>query len=238
MARYLPDGNIVFLGRVDFQVKIRGFRIELGEIEHALRSQPGVRAAVVTLREQPPGSQRLVAYLVTEHAQGTDLPELRGALKRLLPDYMLPSAFVFLEELPLLANGKLNRNTLPEPDQQRPEQAAPFVAARTEIEQQLARIWSAVLGITSVGMRDNFFELGGHSLLIPQVYSRLRAAGYADLTIVDLFHYPTIKQLTERLVRADQPETIPSSARASQARAALRRDLLTRRTELQRPRRA
>ncbi len=237
LARFLPDGSLECLGRVDHQVKIRGFRIELGEIEHALRAQPGVRAAVVTLREQPPGSQRLVAYLVTERAQGVDLPELRGALKRLLPDYMLPSAFVLLEELPLLANGKLNRNALPEPDQQRPEQAAPFVAAHTEIERQLARVWSDVLGITSVGVQDNFFDPGGHSLLVPQVYSRLCAAGYADLAIVDLFHYPTIKQLTERLARADQPEMLPSSARASQARAALRRDLLSRQTELQRSRR-
>ncbi|HEY0753746.1 MAG TPA: amino acid adenylation domain-containing protein [Ktedonobacteraceae bacterium] len=238
LAHWLPDGSLECLGRVDHQVKIRGFRIELGEIEHALRNQPGVHASVVTLYEQPPGYQRLVAYLVRANKQAIDFAELRDALKRLLPDYMLPSAFVLLDKLPLLANGKLNRKALPAPDQERPQQTTPFVAARTEIEQKLARIWSDVLGIASVGIQDNFFDLGGHSLLIPQVYSRLRAEGYTDLTMVDLFHYPTIKLLSERLARSEQPATTQTSAPISRARAAMRRDLLNKQAELQRRRRA
>ncbi|HVU68905.1 MAG TPA: amino acid adenylation domain-containing protein [Ktedonobacteraceae bacterium] len=238
LARYLPDGRLECLGRVDHQVKLRGFRIELGEIEHSLRAQPGVREAVVILREDSPGNQRLVAYLVAEQGYALEMPALRAALKQLLPDYMLPSAFVMLDALPLLANGKLNRHALPAPDQERPDLAAPFIAARSATEQQLARVWSEVLNLSRVGIHDNFFDLGGHSLLIPRVYSRLRTQGYADLTIVDLFHYPTIKLLAEHLERTDQIEERQSLTATYQARAATRRDLLKKQGELRQQRRA
>jgi amino acid adenylation domain-containing protein len=237
LARYLPDGQLECLGRVDHQVKLRGFRIELGEIEHVLRAQPGVRAAVVLLREDHPGHSRLVAYLVAVEGHQLAVPALRASLKQHLPEYMLPSAFVMLDALPLLANGKLNRHALPAPDQERPDLASPFVAARTVTEQQLAQVWCEVLNLTRVGIHDNFFDLGGHSLLIPQVYSRLRARGYGALTIVDLFHYPTIKLLAERLESAEQGEEKQTLTAVHQARAATRRDLLKKQGELRQQRR-
>jgi aryl carrier-like protein len=196
-----------------------------------------VREATVILREDRPGYQRLVAYLAAEQEHELEMPALRAALKQHLPDYMLPSAFVVLDALPLLANGKLNRNALPAPDQERPDLAAPFIAARTATEQKLARVWSEVLNLTRVGIHDNFFDLGGHSLLIPQIYSRLRAQGYTDLTIVDLFHYPTIKLLAERLESAEYTDKRPSLTAIHQARAATRRDLLKKQGELRQQRR-
>ncbi|MFB2982742.1 amino acid adenylation domain-containing protein, partial [Microseira sp. BLCC-F43] len=159
LARYLPDGNIEFLGRIDYQVKVRGYRIELGEIERVLEQHPSVRQAVVLAREDEAGDKRLVAYIVAKQEQPSPADELRGFLKQKLPEYMVPNAFVFLDALPLTPNGKLDRRALPAPDQTRPESEANFVVPRDDLELQLTLIWEKVLGIQPIGVMDNFFEL-------------------------------------------------------------------------------
>jgi amino acid adenylation domain-containing protein len=197
MARYLPDGNIEFLGRIDHQVKIRGFRIELGEIEAVLGQHPAVRETVVLAREDIPGDKRLVAYVVSDQKETTTISELRSFLKHKLPDYMAPSAFVFLDALPLTPNGKVDRRALPAPDQSRPELEPAFVAPRTSAEKTLVGIWAEVLRLEPVGIHDNFFELGGHSLLATQVMSRVRTAFQVELPLRTLFEKPTVAELAE-----------------------------------------
>ena len=229
LCRWLPDGNIEYIGRTDFQVKIRGFRIELGEIESVLLSQEGVREAVVVAREETAGDKRLVAYVVPDKGtrwQGdkvndvyvTDstnvtlspphpvtLSALCRALQAKLPEYMMPSAFVLLEALPLTPNGKLDRRALPAPDYADAQHE--FVAPRNELETQLAAIWQAVLGSKRVateqsrgiGVYDNFFALGGHSLLATQVISRIRQAFVIDLPLRIFFEMPTIAGLATRI---------------------------------------
>ena len=173
LARHRADGDIEFLGRIDHQVKIRGFRIELGEIEAALSRIAGVREAAVLAREDQPGDKRLVAYVAGREGTTPAAGELRAALQAHLPDYMLPSAFVTLDALPLTANGKVDRKALPAPDLGA-LQAHRYVAPRTATEAALCRIWAQTLGLERVGVEDNFFELGGHSLLAVQVISRIR----------------------------------------------------------------
>jgi amino acid adenylation domain-containing protein/non-ribosomal peptide synthase protein (TIGR01720 family) len=177
LARYLPDGNIEFLGRLDYQVKLRGFRIELGEIEEALRQHPAVHEAIVVACEDQPGSKRLVAYVVAEQTLMPSLEGLRSALKARLPEYMLPAAFVFLDQLPLTPNGKVDRKALPAPSGERPELTHEYVAPRTPMEEALTKIWADVLGIERVGIHDNFFELGGDSLFSIRVIVRAKTAG-------------------------------------------------------------
>jgi amino acid adenylation domain-containing protein len=191
LARRLPTGEIEFLGRLDQQVKVRGFRIELGEIEAALGSHPFVRETVVVTREDGGEEKRLVAYVVAEeeHAPGTS--ELRAFLKERLPDYMVPSAFVNLDALPLNANGKVERSLLPAPDQTPPGIQEAFMPPRTPIEEALMEIWAEVLGVERVGIQDNFFELGGHSLLATQVVSRVREAFKVELPLRSIFEEPT-----------------------------------------------
>ncbi len=208
VARYLPDGDLEFLGRVDYQVKIHGFRIELGEIETTLSQHPGVREAVVVAREDRPGEKRLVAYLVPHREQSPSINELRGFLSERLPDYMLPSAFVMLETLPLTPNGKIDRKALPAPDQTRPELETTYVAPSTPEEETLQRIWTEVLGLERVGVHDNFFELGGDSIRSIQVIARANQAGLR-LTPMQVFQHPTIAALaavagTSEVVRAEQ----------------------------------
>ncbi|MGA9381124.1 MAG: amino acid adenylation domain-containing protein, partial [Phormidium sp.] len=195
-AHYLPDGNIEYLGRIDNQVKIRGFRIELGEIEAILGQHPQVKAVVVIVREDSPGEKRLVAYLVSDLEVTPTTNELREYLKAKLPEYMIPSAFVFLEALPLTPNGKIDRRTLPTPDFQN-EQKDKYVAPRTPVEEILAQIWTQVLKLNSIGVYDNFFELGGHSLLATQVISRLPEAFGINLPLRHLFESPTVAQLSQ-----------------------------------------
>ena len=202
MARYLPDGNVEFLGRLDQQLKIRGFRIEPGEIEAVLGSHAQVRQAVVAARQAPTGDQRLVAYIVP--AQGREEPtgsELRRYLLDRLADYMTPSAFVVVEALPLMPNGKVDRAALPEPDWSKREMEGEFVAPRTPTEEVLAQIWSQVLGLEAgrVGIYDNFFELGGHSLLATQLVSRVRDAFDVDLPLRNVFESPTVITLAEQI---------------------------------------
>ena len=197
LARFTPDGTIEYLGRLDQQVKLRGARIELGEIESVLREQDGVVDAAVTVREDRPGDQRLVAYLVTR----TDLrpQDLRAALGRILPDYMVPAAYVTLPALPLTPSGKLDRRALPAPAVPTGDPDA-FVAPRTEVEAAIAGVWAEVLGLPRVGIDDDFFTLGGHSLLATQVVAKLRTAlppGTGPVTVMDIFQHPTVRRLAE-----------------------------------------
>ena len=204
LARYLPDSNIEYLGRIDNQVKIRGFRIELGEIETVLNQHEDVQASCVITREDIPGQKRLVAYVVPQKQVILTTSQLRQFLKAKLPDYMVPNAFVILEALPLTSNGKVDRRALPAPDLDS-EIADKFVAPRNSIEEKIALIWSQVLRLERVGIDDNFFELGGHSLLATQVISRLQEAFGTSLLLRYLFESPTIAQLSE--VISSQLET-------------------------------
>ncbi len=225
LARFLSDGTIEFLGRLDHQVKIRGYRIELGEIESRLREQPGVREAVVIAREDAPGDQRLVAYVVAE--RGTRAPsaaDLRARLAEVLPDFMLPAHIVFLDALPLTPNNKVDRKALPRPDAVATEPAAS--APRDGLEAQIAAVWREVLGSADVGVDDNFFDLGGHSLLAVQVHRRLQAALGPRLSLTDLFRFPTIRTLARYLEQNGRDNGVQGQAAA---RAQARQQALARR---------
>jgi amino acid adenylation domain-containing protein len=221
LARYLPDGNIEFIGRSDHQVKIRGFRIELGEIEAAIGQHPALRETVVLVREDNPGDKRLVAYIVSNSALKTQdselINDLRCYLKQKLPQYMMPSAFVLLESLPLTTNGKIDQRSLRAPDINRAEFESNFTEPRTPDEQLIAEIWAEVLGLERVGIHDNFFELGGHSLLATQAISRLRQAFQVEVPLRTLFESPTVATVTESLLqyRAEQKLKAPPIKRAS-----------------------
>jgi amino acid adenylation domain-containing protein len=201
-VRWLADGNLEYRGRIDSQVKIRGYRIELGEIEVALNEQPGVRQAAVAVREDQPGVKRIVAYIMG--GEDTKIEELREALKRRLPDYMVPSAFVLLEALPLTPHGKLDHKALPAPDRG-PGQA--YVAPRNKTEESMAKIWAEVLGLPQVGVEDNFFELGGHSLLATQVISRAQDVFQTNLPVRRLFETPTISGLAKLIEGLSETQT-------------------------------
>ncbi|WP_026736231.1 non-ribosomal peptide synthetase [Fischerella sp. PCC 9605] len=208
LARYLTDGKIEFLGRIDHQVKIRGFRIELGEIEALLEQHPQVRETVVVAREDIPNDCRLVAYLVTHGNATPSVNELRGFLKEKLPEYMLPSAFVVLDALPLTPNGKVDRRALKAPENLRPELTASFQPPQSEMEQQIAKFWQEVLHLDKVGIHDNFFDLGGHSLLMLQVNNKLRAILQREISIVTMFQNPTIYSLAQYLSQTAEEKSI------------------------------
>ncbi|PRG57035.1 amino acid adenylation domain-containing protein [Burkholderia gladioli] len=220
LARFLPDGTLEYLGRIDTQVKIRGFRIELGEIEAALSALPGVREALVMAREDEPGEKRLVAYFVADaaHAQH-DVADLRAELSRTLPDFMLPAAFVALERFPLTANGKIDRKALPRPAQT--VDAQQYVAPRTSIEERLAAIWAQVLHLDRVGIHDNFFAVGGDSIRAVSVLSKAKAQGL-EFALVDLFTRQSIANLAQALtldeVSVAQEAAALSLSAADQAR--------------------
>ncbi|NEP60335.1 MAG: amino acid adenylation domain-containing protein, partial [Symploca sp. SIO2G7] len=199
LACYLNDGNIKLLGRLDHQVKIRGFRIEPGEIEARLTQHPIVQESVVIVREDQPGDKRLVAYVVPNREQLLTIGDLRRFIGEKLPKYMVPTAFVTLDALPLNPNGKVDRLALPVPDTARPELEAAFVAPRTPTEQVLAEIFVRVLEVQQVGVSDNFFELGGHSLLATQLIAQLLKTFELEVTVVDLFEAPTVAGLAERI---------------------------------------
>jgi amino acid adenylation domain-containing protein len=194
LACYLPDGTIELLGRTDHQVKVRGFRIEPGEIESVLGQHPGVRQAAVVARGDIPDNKRLVAYLT---APAPSPQELRTFLKEKLPEYMVPSAFVALDALPLSPNGKIDRQALAAIEEAKPESQADFIAPRTPVEEDVAAIWASVLGLERVGVNDNFFDVGGHSLLATQVISRLAKAFQVELPLRRLFEVPTVAGLAE-----------------------------------------
>jgi acyl carrier protein len=199
LVRYLSDGNIEFLGRMDQQVKVRGFRIELGEIEIALAQSPLVDSCAVLAREDLPGDKRLVAYVVPARGSEVNPGDLRSFLRESLPEYMVPSNFVALESLPLTPNGKVDRKALPPPRRRRAELRDDLMPPRNRIEQVLVTIWSQILGIDKLALDDNFFEVGGHSLLATQLVSRLRDAFQVELPLRTIFEAPTIAELAPRV---------------------------------------
>lgn len=221
LCRYLPDGAIEFLGRLDFQVKIRGFRIELGEIEARLAQHTAVREVLVTVYEAN-NDKRLVAYLTAANGQKESLTasQLRPYLQETLPDHMIPSTFVVLDAFPLSANGKVNRRALPAPQISRDDLAQAYVAPRNVIEQQIATIWQNVLRLEKVGLYDNFFDLGGHSLLLVQVHRELQAQLGRDIPLVKMLERPTIHALAQALSQ----EPAESSHQKSLDRAAKQRE--------------
>jgi surfactin family lipopeptide synthetase A len=212
LVRWGADGQLRYLGRADDQVKIRGYRIELGEIETTLAQNSAVTAAVVLAREDSSDDRCLVAYVVGALPFPPSVSELRGFLRQKLPEYMVPSTFVFLDSLPLTPNGKADRNALPAPAQSRPELNERFLAPRTAVEQTLATIWAELLKVDRVGIHDNFFELGGHSLLATQVVSRMREVFAKEVSLRSLFEAPTIAELAPLMDRSDEVEDAPGAA--------------------------
>ncbi|WP_164021762.1 non-ribosomal peptide synthetase, partial [Pyxidicoccus trucidator] len=198
-VRWLEDGTLEYLGRIDFQVKLRGFRIELGEIEATLARHPDVREAAVLVREDSPGDQRLVAY-VTSSAPA-DASALRAFLKEHLPEYMVPGVLVPLDTLPLTSNGKVDRKALPAPEAGGLASTEGFVAPRDPLELELAGLWEELLRIRPIGVRSSFFELGGHSLLAVQLMARIRERTGRELPLAALFQAPTVEQLATLLRR-------------------------------------
>jgi amino acid adenylation domain-containing protein len=218
LGRFLPDGSIEFLGRVDQQVKVRGFRIELGEIEAALAEHEAVRECVVVAREEAGGEKRLVAYVGARPDESpASVEELRRHLQQRVPGYMIPAAFVTLDSLPLTPNGKVDRERLPAPDASRDAGDTEYVAPRSETEAALAEVWSEVLGVERVGVNDNFFALGGHSLLAARVAARVRARFEVELPLRNLFETPdvaSIARFVEEKREAKQPARVAPKIQA------------------------
>jgi amino acid adenylation domain-containing protein len=231
-ARFLSNGEIEFLGRLDEQVKIRGYRIELGEIESHLREYREVRDAVVMAREEMDGEKRLVAYVVADQANGFSVRELRRSLSERLPEYMLPASFVMLEDLPLTANGKVDRRALPEPSQYQ-EAASLYVPPGTELERLIAATWQEVFHVEKLSVHSNFFDLGGHSLTLVRVHSMLRNRLDKEISMIDMFRYPTISSLSDYLSREQSIRTEVEPPRYQQIydRAEKQKDALTRRKQ-------
>jgi amino acid adenylation domain-containing protein len=210
LACYLPNGDIEYLGRIDNQVKLRGFRIELGEIEAVISQHPAVAEAVVMVREDQPGDQRLVAYLVTTIGMPLNITELRESLKQQLPDYMVPAAFVGVESIPLTTNGKVDRSALPQPQPVNfGIDKANFVVADNSTEEILTKIWAEILQLDQVGVEDNFFDLGGNSLLGLRVIAQIQERFKLKVSVVRLYQYSTIRSMGQYLAKAIQE--IPSS---------------------------
>jgi hypothetical protein len=217
LVRYRSDGSIEFVGRIDQQVKVRGFRIELGEIEVALQQSPDVREAVVVLNQDMPGRERLVAYLVPAEGCSPTVSDLRGFLRSKLPDHMVPGSYVMLDELPMTASGKVDRQALPAPDLSRPELGQGFVAPRAPVEAVLAAIWREALGIDRVGVHDNFFDLGGHSLLATRVVSRIGSILNEKVALRTIFEAPTVAELSQAVVASAQsPKRVEKTAQLLQ----------------------
>jgi amino acid adenylation domain-containing protein len=204
LARFREDGAIEFMGRVDSQVKIRGFRIEPGEIEAALLKHPAVFKAAVIARADSPGEKRLVAYIETAPGVKTDAAELKTLLKKSLPDFMVPAAFVMLVKLPLLPNGKVDRKALPAPEWKASESS--FQAPADPLEQQIAKIWEKILNVQPIGATDNFFDLGGHSLLAVKLFAQFEKIFERKLPLATLFKAPTVRQLAEIIRGESKPQ--------------------------------
>jgi acyl carrier protein len=208
LARWLPSGQLEYLGRIDQQVKIRGFRIELGEIEATVQAHPDVRECTVIVGDERPEDQRLVAYVVPEVGTEVSSLELRSFLRERLPDYMVPAAFVALPSLPLTPNGKIDRRALPSPGTGDRET---YVEPRSEMERDLAELWASVLRVPRVGIHDNFFDLGGHSLLLTKLISIVRDRLGTEIPMRLLFEKPTIAELSAEICR-NSPKTPPLPA--------------------------
>lgn len=212
-VRYLPDGKLEYLGRLDNQVKVRGFRIELGEIESRLETHERVRQAVVMVREDIPGDQRLVAYLLTTPGEELTGSSLRTWLSEFLPPFMVPSTFVTLDEFPLTPNGKVNRRALPKPEVTSAASGVDFISPQSGMQSSIAEIWKSILHVDRVGVNDNFFDLGGHSLLAVQLQSRVREQFQRDLPLMELFRRPTVAAIAEFLAEdASSNDGAPSGA--------------------------
>lgn len=201
IGRFDRDGNVEFVGRIDHQIKLRGFRIELGEIESLLARHPQVNSTVAMLREDMPGDKRLVAYVIPKGA-APSAGDLKTFLKAQLPEYMVPSAFVVMEQFPLTPNEKVDRKALPAPEQNRLDLNRTLLGPRDAVEQQLTKIWEKVLGVQPIGVTDNFFELGGHSLLAVRVFTQIEKTLGKKLPLATLFRAPTIEEIA-RVVRDD-----------------------------------
>jgi amino acid adenylation domain-containing protein len=210
LARYLPDGEVQYIGRADTQVKIRSFRIELGEIEAVLRQHPSVQESVVIARGDVPGDKRLVAYFIINQQAAPSITALRQFVQERLPQYMVPATFVLLDALPLTPNGKVDRRALPASDQVSLEQGRAFVGPRDTLELQLTQIWQQVLGLPSIGIRDNFFELGGHSLLAVRLLVQIQKAFDKKLPLATLFQAPSVEQLAHTLRQQGWSATLSS----------------------------
>jgi len=229
LGRFLPDGNVEFLGRADNQVKIRGVRIELGEIESVLRTHPAIHDAVVAVSGAG-GDERLIGYVVPNDSAPA-VSELRRFVQDQLPNYMVPGSFMMLETLPLLPNGKVDRRALPAPDQAHPDNDRAHMAPRNPMEEKLAGIMAEVLKLECVGIHDNFFELGGHSLLGVQVMARVRKVFQVELPLRSLFKEPTVAGLCLEIEKAEKcgdGSVVPSPSRG----IGVREQLLARLAEL------
>ncbi|MCA9984710.1 MAG: LLM class flavin-dependent oxidoreductase, partial [Anaerolineales bacterium] len=227
LVRYRPDGNIEFLGRLDFQIKIRGYRVELGEIEALLNEHESVREAVVSAREDTPGDKRLVAYLIPRPGAVINANDLRDHLKQDLPDFMVPSHYVTMDKFPLTPNKKTDRKALPAPDQQQLKSSAVYAAPENDAEQKIAAIWQDLLGVEQIGVNDNFFDLGGHSLLAVQMHRMVKEAVEAELSITDIFRFPTIRALSNFL--GNQEAEAAAAQQKVTDRAAARREAMANR---------
>ncbi len=194
LARWREDGNIEYLGRMDFQVKVRGFRIELGEIEGAMLRHPAVKECIVAAWERKPGNINLVCYVVTDKESGIQPPGLQAFLEKVLPEYMVPKIYVFLDSMPVSRNGKADRKALPPPVLEKKES---YAAPCSETEKALAEIWREELGLDNIGINDNFFEIGGHSLLLARVHSRIKKQFDRDFSLLDMFTHSTISSLAK-----------------------------------------
>jgi amino acid adenylation domain-containing protein len=223
LARERPDGTLEYLGRTDHQVKIRGFRIELSEIESALIRQAGVRECAVLSRQDEDAEPRLVAYVVARGEKAPSVEDLRSHLGHVLPEYMIPTLFVFLPELPLTLNGKLDRAALPAPGAERPELASAFIEPTGELEEKLARMWKAILRRETVGRDDNFFDLGGDSLLLTTLHLQLQGELQRTIPVTDLFQFSTIRSLAAYLHGTSANKADETAARAQRQRAAFAR---------------
>jgi natural product biosynthesis luciferase-like monooxygenase protein len=217
LAKYREDGVIDFLGRVDHQVKIRGYRIELGEIEALLGKHDSVLDCVLLLREDSPGDQRLVAYVVAKSI-APDTSELKQHLRKQLPEYMVPNDVVVLDAMPLTPNGKLDRKQLPSPMGLSKKAVAEYVEPEDELQKIIATVWQESLQIDKVGMNDNFFDLGGHSLLIVRVHQQLKQRVEKPISLTDLYRFPTIRSLTEFLNNDDANASLKQSSERAQRR--------------------
>ena len=225
LTRYLEDGSLAFLGRIDQQVKLRGFRIELEEIEAALNEHEGVREAVVTLREDAPGDKRLVAYLGAAPGWSQSIEQLEEFLRHKLPDYMIPSNFVMLDRLPQTSNGKVDRKRLPAVEGLRKRLKSEYIQPKGELEELIAGIWREALKVDRIGREDNFFDLGGHSLLLAQVHGQLCQALDKKLPLIKMLEHPTVSALALFLTneRADSLSIERSQDRAGKLREGISR---------------
>jgi acyl carrier protein len=215
LVRYQADGNLEYLGRLDYQVKLRGFRIESGEIEAVLNGHPQVEKAVVLLTDKE-NEPRLVAYLVlNKNQEFTPTTSMwRDFLLPQLPQYMIPSDFIILEKFPLTPNYKVDRRSLPKPNQLRPKLNIAYALPQTEIEKTIATIWQEILQVEKIGIHDNFFDLGGHSLLIMRLHSQIKQKFACDLPLVEMFKYPTISALADYLSSKDKDKFLEKEVEA------------------------